>query len=104
MFPYISFVVQVMITPTIERREASKSGGDDKPPVKPGSNADKPKPPQHRYALEIMDFLQTYVEPASFNPRGAYDGQSNLFLWRPKIGAGRTVRQFAYLYFGSILM
>ncbi|KAF9513582.1 hypothetical protein BS47DRAFT_952578 [Hydnum rufescens UP504] len=71
----------VLRTPAMDRREAAAKPGDDKDT--------KPKPPNHRYALEIMDFLQTRVDPASFNPRGAYDGQSNLFLWRPRIGAER---------------
>jgi hypothetical protein len=80
----------------MDRREAAAKPGDDKDT--------KPKPPRHQYALEIMDFLQTHVDPASFNPRGAYDGQSNLFLWRPRIGAGRKVRQCLDSHLSSFLI
>jgi hypothetical protein len=63
------------------------------PPPAPGG---EPEPPEGRHPLparrhlEIIDYLQTMLEPNLFTPRGIYDGKKNFFITR-ELGDKRKV-------------
>lgn len=71
--------------------------------VPPTKDGDKPKLPSRTHSVEVMNFLQTRKDPASFSPhRGAFDGRRGIYIQNSKIAEGRTVRRFDCLFFSRL--